>query len=276
MSMPAHARPFSSTPFGKNVRQKSLLIVFLGLFTLAGCVPPPVTIAPSAKNDSAITQVSIYSGFQTGLYDGDVTYAQLAQMGNFGLGTFNSLDGEMVALDGKFYQAKIDGSVQVVDPQMKTPFADVHFFHSQQQVQLNESLQNYDQLKAYLTKQLPSANRPYAFKITATFPTLKIRSVGKQNQPYPLLQDAVAQQTVFELQNITGTLVGYSMPDYLSGVSPTGYHFHFISADQQHAGHMLDCSLNAAMIEIDYLETVTLLIPQNAPFQEANFVPLPK
>ncbi|CAN5870715.1 acetolactate decarboxylase [soil metagenome] len=264
--------PAKLTQFKTDAWRKARPIILLGLLTLlAGCVPPPITTVPSTKIDSTITQISTYPALQMGLYNGDVTYAQLAQAGDFGLGTFDSLDGEMVALDGKFYQAKIDGSVALAAPTMKTPFADVHFFQRDQQVLLNEPLQNYDQFKAYLTKQLPSANRPYAFKITGTFPTLKIRSVGKQSEPYPPLQDAVAQQTVFELQHITGTLVGYTVPAYLSGISPTGYHFHFISADKQHAGHMLDGSLDKATIDIDYLESVRLLIPQDAIFQGTDF-----
>ena len=256
----------SLTRFSKTTQRKALIFLLIGcLIFLAGCVPLP------ANMDETITQVSTYPALQMGLFDGNVTYAQLAQAGDFGLGTFDGLDGEMVALDGKFYQAKIDGSVRLADPKLETPFADVHFFHSKQQLVLNEALQNYDQLKAYLTKQVPTANRPYAFKITGNFPTLKIRSVGKQSEPYPLLKDAVAQQTVFELKNITGTLVGYSMPAYLGAVVVAGYHFHFISADKQHAGHMLEASLTKATVDIDYLESVKLLIPQDATFQGTDF-----
>ena len=39
-----------------------------------------------------------------GVYDGDLTYQELARHGDFGLGTFDALDGEMIALDGAFYQ----------------------------------------------------------------------------------------------------------------------------------------------------------------------------
>jgi acetolactate decarboxylase len=246
--------------------RKYLLILFICCFAgLSGCAPLP------SKTYGVITQVSTYPALQRGLYHGEVTYAQLAQVGDFGVGTFDGLDGEMIALDGKFYQAKTDGSVRLADPTVKTPFADVHFFRSQQQLHLNEPVQNYDQLKAYLAKQLPTTNRPYAFKITSNFPTLKIRSVAKQSEPYPPLTAAVAQQTVFELHNITGTLVGYTMPDYLGGIGVAGYHFHFISGDKQHGGHLLDCSLTEATVEIDYLDKVTLFIPQNAAFQGTDF-----
>ena len=41
-----------------------------------------------------------------GVYDGDLTYQELARHGDFGLGTFEALDGEMIALEGVFYQIK--------------------------------------------------------------------------------------------------------------------------------------------------------------------------
>ena len=45
----------------------------------------------------------------TGHYDGDVTFAELAEHGDLGLGTLNALDGEMIALDGRFFRADVDG-----------------------------------------------------------------------------------------------------------------------------------------------------------------------
>lgn len=256
-----------------------VLLLTLAL-ALAGCgsIPAPsgagATSAPAvaaAPDPEMLTQVSTYPALQRGQFNGDVTYAQLAQDGDFGLGTFSGLDGEMVALDGVFYQISADGTVRVADAAMTTPFADVHFFHSNQQLRISEPLQNLDQLKAFLAKQLPSPNRPYAFKISGTFPTLKYRSVPKQAEPYPALTDAVAKQVVFEAQNIDAVLVGYMLPEYLSGIGLPGFHFHMISADKSRGGHVLDVSASAATVDIDFLESVKLLIPQNATFQGSNF-----
>jgi acetolactate decarboxylase len=241
---------------------------------LVGCGAPSPTAptAPAAAQDGeTLTQVSTYSALQLGQFDGDVTYAQLAHDGDFGLGTFDGLDGEMIALDGIFYQAQADGSVHVADPTMETPFADVHFFHSTQQVQMKEAVQTADQLTAYLTKQLPSMNRPYAFKISGTFASITFRSVPKQVAPYPSLKEAITKQKVFDERNISGTLVGYALPAYLNGIGVTGYHFHFISADKRHGGHMLNVSLTEATVDIDYLESIKLVIPQNTTFQQTDF-----
>ena len=58
-----------------------------------------------------------------GVYDGGVTYADLESHGDFGLGTFNASEGEMIAVDG----AHADGSVDPVRPEESTPIAAVTF-----------------------------------------------------------------------------------------------------------------------------------------------------
>ena len=75
-----------------------------------------------------LTQVSTIDAILGGLYDGVVTYGELKQYGDFGIGTFEGLDGEMVALDGNFYQIKSDGVAYPVDDDMTTPFACAIFF----------------------------------------------------------------------------------------------------------------------------------------------------
>ena len=115
-----------------------------------------------------------------------------------------------------------------------------------------------------------------SFKITGTFAYLKLRSIPKQNTPFPPLTSVIAQQTVFEHRDIKGTLVGYWFPDYLASLNATGYHLHFISTDKQKAGHMLDCSLTEAVALIDDLDSVQLLIPQTEAFQKIDWSKVPK
>ncbi len=152
--------------FSPRKVSRSFLLLFVALVTVAGCVALPAPVVPAEK----VTQISTYPALQKGLYDGDVTYAQLAQMGDFGIGTFDSMDGEMIALDGQFYQARSDGSVLPADKSLETPFATVTFFSPEQRVQLAEPLGTYDQLKAYLASVAPQGNEPYAIRIHGRFP----------------------------------------------------------------------------------------------------------
>jgi acetolactate decarboxylase len=232
-----------SRPSIRFAPRRFLLLLPAIVVTLAGCVPLPPA-------EQEVTQISTYPALEMGLYDGDVTYAELARMGNTGIGTFDGMDGEMIALDGQFYQARADGSVLRAADGLETPFATVTFFAPEQRVQANE---------------------PYAIRVDGTFPYLKIRSIPRQSEPYPPLADVVAQQTTWELKDVRGTLVGYWFPEYLSGLNAPGYHLHFISDDRQVAGHLLECSLDGATVAIDHVDRVTLQIPQTEAFAAADF-----
>ncbi len=54
-------------------------------------------------------QTSTVDALLEGKYEGDVSFAELGDRGDFGLGTFDALDGEMICLDGTFFQVKADG-----------------------------------------------------------------------------------------------------------------------------------------------------------------------
>ena len=83
---------------------------------------------PHAKALHEIFQNSTINALLEGVYDGSLTYGELRTHGDFGLGTFNALDGEMIAFDGNFYQVKSDGVAYPVADDQKTPFATVVFF----------------------------------------------------------------------------------------------------------------------------------------------------
>src|ERR671910_2342862 len=68
-------------------------------------------------------QTSTIDALLEGNYEGDVSFAELGDRGDFGLGTFDALDGEMICLDGNFYQIKADGRAYAVEKRTRTPFA---------------------------------------------------------------------------------------------------------------------------------------------------------
>jgi acetolactate decarboxylase len=53
---------------------------------------------------STLYQISTSSALVEGVYSGSVCSSVLLEHGDFGLGTFEDLDGEMVILDGQIYQ----------------------------------------------------------------------------------------------------------------------------------------------------------------------------
>lgn len=212
-------------------------------------------------------QVSTATALMAGVYEGSMTLADLKHYGDFGLGTFEKLDGEMVFLNGKFHQIKNDGIASSVDDQVKTPFAVVTSFEKEQSIPLTGEI-NYQELQQQINKKLPTLNLPYAIRIQGTFPYLKVRSVPKQSIPYPPLDVALKEQSIFELQNIQGTLVGFRLPQYLKGANIAGYHFHFISKDQKKGGHLLDGKFMNPVADIETLDDWQIMLPKNASFKQ--------
>jgi len=196
-------------------------------------------------------QASTFSAFSDGSYDGDLTYGELRKHGDFGIGTFDGLDGEMLGVDGIFYQIKGNGVAYPVDDAMKTPFAMVTFFGPDQKIVIDSPL-DYNGLEDYLDKLLQSKNLIYAIKVEGLFSYVKTRSVPRQNTPYRPLVEVLKDQSIFEFHGVKGTVVGFRLPEYMKEINVQGYHFHFITEDRKSGGHLLECGIENAEVGIDY------------------------
>jgi acetolactate decarboxylase len=215
-------------------------------------------------------QVSTLTALNAGVYQGSATVAQLKQHGDFGLGTFEGLDGEMVVLNGKVYQIKADGVADAVADNVKTPFYTVTSFRKDRSLPLTGQM-TYQAMQQQIDRQLPSLNLPYAMRIQGTFPELKVRSVPKQMPPYRPLNDVIKQQQrIFELRNVRGTLVGFRLPQYLNGVNVGGYHFHFVTNDRRAGGHVLDGKFVNPIADLDTLYSWKMLLPDRLAFAQAS------
>src|SRR5436309_12717465 len=80
------------------------------------------------REPHVLFQASTIGALLDGAFEGDLSFRELAEHGNLGLGTLNHLDGEMIALDGEFFRADVDGRTTPVDPADRTPFAVVTSF----------------------------------------------------------------------------------------------------------------------------------------------------
>jgi acetolactate decarboxylase len=222
-----------------------------------------------AAEPGRLFQTSTLQALMTGVYDGDLTFQALARQGDFGLGTFDALDGEMIALEGVFYQIKADGRVSPVTGSMKTPFAAVTFFKAGRTHMIEMPL-TYQQLLDYVSNMLPSPNLPYAIRIDGLFTSVKARSIPRQQKPYPSLAQAAEKQAVFELTNVRGVIVAFRYPAYLAGVNMPGYHCHFITADRRAGGHLLDCRVEGATVAVDAQPNFFLHLPENPGFLQSD------
>jgi hypothetical protein len=75
-----------------------------------------------------VFQVSTSGALVAGVYNREVSVQAILEHGNFGLGTFANLDGEMVVVDGHVYQTKGTGQVSEAPADAGAPFAVVTWF----------------------------------------------------------------------------------------------------------------------------------------------------
>jgi acetolactate decarboxylase len=221
------------------------------------------------KPSNILFQTSTISALAAGVYNGNITFKELKKRGDFGIGTVNTLDGEMIGLNGTFYQIKSNGVTSVISDSMTSPFATVTFFKPQKLINIQEKI-NYQQFQQSLDKGLSTKNYIYAIRIQGNFPYLKVRSVPKQTPPYPPLVEAVKAQSVFELRNVNGTIVGFRTPSYMQGVNVNGYHLHFITTDRKAGGHILDGEFQNAKVEVSTISNIEINLPKTAEFGQAD------
>jgi acetolactate decarboxylase len=203
------------------------------------------------------------------VFDGDVTIAELTRYGDLGLGTFNGVDGEMIVLDGDVYQVRADGVARIAEASTRTPFALVTPFEADITAAIDTPM-TCKELEGLLDTLLPSKNAFYALKVEGRFQSLETRSEARQQRPYPTLSEVLADQVVFDLEQTSGTMVGFWFPEYAEGVNLPGYHFHVVSEDRSRGGHVLDCRVQQADIAIDVSDQLTVDLPENSAFLKAD------
>ena len=230
----------------------AILVSILAVFLLVGTV--------HAQDRDVLYQLSSMAALKSGVYDGFKTYADVKRHGDFGIGTFEAINGEMIELDGTVYQVRTDGHVYTPDDSTQTCYATVTFFDDDKTIPLEQPM-DYSQLKTWLDGILPT-NIPCAIRIEGTFETVKTRSVHPQNKPYPPLDDVVKNQVVFEFTNVTGTAAGFRFPAFMDGVQAPGYHLHFLTQDRKAGGHLLDCRIWNATVKVDFKREFLMELPE--------------
>jgi acetolactate decarboxylase len=217
-------------------------------------------LTPTGDGRETVFQVAEFNWFALGNYAGTVTYGELASHGDFGIGTLDGLNGEMVAVDGVFYQIPSSGVARVIGSSETAPFAEVTFFDADQSFQVSDAL-NYSQMTAYIASQFPSDNAIYAVKIHGTFSYVKARSPPVQSVPYPNLTMALVNQSYFTFNNVEATVVGFWFPSYMEGINVAGFHLHFLTADKTAGGHVLECTVQNVTVELDQTKNFEMTLP---------------
>jgi len=213
-------------------------------------------------------QVSTATALVEGIYQGAVQVATLRAHGDLGLGTFEGLDGEMVIVDGHFFQVRSDGSVTEVRDNVLSPFAAVTAFSADQTIPL-DYCPDLSHLTSRFDALRSSDNFFYALRVDGTFDYMHARAMRRTKEGVPLVQ-AAAVQPEFEFQDISGTLVGFWTPEYAKSLNVPGYHLHFISADRAHGGHVFECRGKNLRLQIQREGDYHIVLPETEDFLKAN------
>jgi acetolactate decarboxylase len=218
--------------------------------------------------ESELYQSSLISALLQGVYDGETNFADLEKHGDFGLGTFNGLDGEMVAFDGAFYQLHSNGIASLVLPEQKTPFAVVTFFKPDRELQIEEPMSKDDLLR--LLEDTSEPNLFSAIRVDGHFGNVCTRTVALQTKPYPHLVDATESQAPQDFSEVDGTLAGFRSPAYAQGIDVAGFHLHFLRQDRLSGGHALDFTIAKARVQLATIRSLHIELPTSEAFQNAT------
>jgi acetolactate decarboxylase len=211
---------------------------------------------------STLYQISTSSALVEGVYSGSVTSSILLEHGDFGLGTFENLDGEMVILEGEVYQ--VAERVRHRTDDFLVPFASITHFRAKSSFEV-DNIASLKGIELACDQQRISDNLFYALRLDGIFETIHARAVHTVPQNTWLL-DAAKTQLEFHFENIEGTLVGFWSPRYSSSFSVPGYHLHFISRDRTKGGHVLDCTTQKLKAGIQVLSEYDIRLPDSGPF----------
>jgi len=244
---------------------KNYILGFVFAVALIFFVFAALSYNPSENRDDSVYVFSPLEDLLKGDYNGKITYSDVKLHGDTGLGTFDRLNGEMVALDGEYYQVFYNGTVAEVSGSQTAPFAEVKEFTPDIAFAL-ENPENYSGMKELLSNEFESdsgLSAVYAVRLDGYFSEVKTRSVKEQDEPYRPLTDVLStgDQAFFEKSGIKGTAVGYFHPSYMADVTSEGFHLHFISEDREFGGHLVEFKMDSGIISADRSDKIVLRIP---------------
>lgn len=212
--------------------------------------------------DGDILQVSMIEALLDGCYDGDVTVAELQGRGDFGLGTLAGLDGELVVVDGEFWNIDPAGVCIPAPGDARVPFAALVRFAGAERFELAGPMRRADLEHEILTR-IDDPEASYALRVEGSFGPVDFRTVVHQTPPYrPFAEVLATAERTFHAERLEGVMVGYYFPDFAAEVNQPGFHFHMVSADRTTGGHVYDFTLLDAEVTVGHSQQIHVELPE--------------
>lgn len=207
-----------------------------------------------------VVQVHTVSSLMEGRYDGEVTIGQLRGRGSFGIGTLQGLDGELVVVDGEFWNIGTDGVAHVPSDDSLVPFAVLAELDDPITFAVEGPL-SHDVFEAEIHRRLPDPDDCWVIVATGRFESVTFRSVAHQTPPYRPFAEVLLADEVLLHASLDATLVGFCFPDWASELDVPGFHFHMLSADHATGGHVYDHTVARAEVTLSQCRTMHLEVP---------------
>jgi acetolactate decarboxylase len=212
------------------------------------------------------------SAYQAGYYDGAFTIGDLLAKGDFGLGALARNDGELVVLDGVAWRTTENGTTTRLGADDGTPYATVLPFRAERALEVTGAL-GKDAFEAFVARSVPLANRIWALRIRGRLAFVEAGASGPQSQPYRPLAEVFATYTMHRHEDVDGTLVAFACPDFLHGVDFVGFHYHLLSDDCEHGGHVVDFEIVAGTVELCEATAYRVALPGDVAFHALSLGP---
>lgn len=207
-----------------------------------------------------------------GIYEEETLVSSLLDEGDFGIGTFNGLEGEMAVLDGRAWQIGSDAVPRPASGELRTPFACVTSFRADTTETFDEqALRSLGQPELFplLERLLPSPNMAYAVRVDGLFRDVHVRCIAPARSGEPLAR-AARRQKEYVRDELEGTLMGFFTPQFMSSLSVPGFHLHLLDRARSFGGHLMSAAPAHVTIELAHLPRLELALPQTLDYLSAD------
>ena len=225
--------------------------------------------ANANATEPVLYQYSTIDALLAGSYDGEITVEELSKHGDFGLGTYNKLDGEMIVIDGFFYKMQGNGTLVEVDKSEFSPFAVVTNFKPNSQFELSD-IQSLADLEKKMNSMLENKGIFQAIRIKGDFYEMTTRAISPQEKPYKPMIEVAKTQSIFKIGKTKGELIAFRSPAFVKGFNVPGYHWHYLSDDHKSGGHVLSLGLSKVNVKISDVSNVEIKIPTSKAFSSVD------
>ena len=213
-----------------------------------------------SKRQGVFTQISLFSALLGGRYGGVCSVADVKKYGNLAIATMDRLDGEMQMIDGVVYQACADGRLLLPKDDETIPFGTIAKFLPEKELDL-DAIPCFEDFEERMKTQCPALNLPMAVHLKGDFIHVKVRAVGRQEKDGIGLAEAARNEAIFELDELSGDMVGFRLPGYVQGVNAPGWHLHFVDVARRHGGHVVNFSLKQGVMRICWAREFRIVLP---------------